>query len=272
VHRRGPYSATGGIATLDIPRPSAGDQPGVTLLSALAGSTCVPAQQPAKTMIMISDREAMDDATRLYDAVNSVDISRTLELLLREPSSVVGLIHENGFHKLTLMATRLAPALRVHLWLADRHYGKVPGNIHNHRWCFASKILAGSITTASFVASSDAGQTYEHCLYDPYADPEMLYVGSVRLKRQDVETFHVGQCYYLDSRIIHQAEPLMGQPTVTLIARSEPQRKAADVYAAERPRGLPGASVRLSEAQVLRDLQYVYELISAGVGNTRCSP
>ena len=211
----------------------------------------------------------MDDASQLHDVVNSVDISPMLERFLRDPSGIAGVIHENGFHKLTFKTIKHGPVLRAHIWMADRHYGKDPGNIHNHRWGFVARVLAGSMTTTSFIASSGGSQRHEHYLYDPEADPEMLYVGSSMLERRDVEVFKVGQCYYLDAQTIHQAEPLIGQPTVTLIARSEPKRKTADVYATQRIRELRGGSVPLSEAQVLRDLQYVYELFSSRNNTTR---
>jgi hypothetical protein len=201
-----------------------------------------------------------DDASQLHNAVNSVDISSMLERFLKDPSGIEGEMHENGFHKLTFKIIKHGPVLRAHIWITGRHYGKDPGNIHNHRWSFVSRVLTGSMTTTSFIASSGGGQRHKHYLYDPDADPEMLYVGSSMLERQDVEVFEAGQCYYLDAQTIHQAEPLTGQPTVTLIARSEPKRKAADVYATQRIRELPGGSVPLSEAQILRDLQYVYEL------------
>ena len=207
--------------------------------------------------------DAMDEASQLTEAVDSLDLPSALVLLLNDTSTIAGVVHANGFHKLTFPQGRATSVLRLHIWMPDRNYGKVPGNIHNHRWSFVSKIFAGAMTTTSFVPSASDGRTYHHYLYDPEAESGMLHLGCAMLKRREARTFRAGERYFVDSEVVHQAEPLGSQPTVTLIARSASKKKVADVYATQHLSKIVNDAAALTEAQIRRDLLYVYQLISA---------
>jgi hypothetical protein len=171
------------------------------------------------------------DRTSLQQALDPSYARYIVASLINDPSKVEGVVHDNGFYKLTLGKAPGGVVLRAHIWLEDQAPHKCDGNIHNHRWSFASMILQGTMTTVSFEVDRDGELSVQHYTYTPDADTEICYVGRARLRQTSSVTFADGDCYYLEASTIHQAQPDAGLTTVTLVARSKAEREYADVYA-----------------------------------------
>ncbi len=179
-----------------------------------------------------------------------------------DPSEVEGVVHDNGFYKLTLGKAPGSVVLRAHIWFEDQHLHRGDGNIHNHRWSFASRILQGVMTTVSFEVGSGGDLSVQHHTYTPGADPEIRYIAPARLRQVSSETFADGDCYYLEASTVHQAQPRPGLTTVTLVARSEAEREYADVYATRHLPEAPGQPTFLPRNVVAREIRRVHGLLS----------
>ncbi|QKW06319.1 hypothetical protein HUT18_07795 [Streptomyces sp. NA04227] len=77
---------------------------------------------------------------------------------LRPPGEAQAFVHPNGFVKLPLARTEDgATRLFLHVWRAD----SVDGDVHDHRWPFASVVLRGELShtlTDVTVGSTSAGR------------------------------------------------------------------------------------------------------------------
>jgi len=198
----------------------------------------------------------------LQEALDPSYVRHMVADLMNDPSTVEGVVHDNGFYKLTLGKAPAGAVLRAHIWLQGKLLHQGDGNIHNHRWSFASKILKGTMTTVSFDVVRDGELQVRHYTYTPDAATEICYIGPARLRQVSSETFSDGDSYYLEASTIHQAHPGAGLTTVTLVARSKAEREYADVYV---PRGLQGPTGRpsvLPPKVVARELSRVYNLLA----------
>lgn len=141
--------------------------------------------------------------------------------------------HEIGFDKITLGVDPTSGALlRAHFWKEagnDLEASPLAGNLHNHRWNFASRILQGELRIDKFTLSSN-GQTYRHYRYWPEHGDDLEFVGHAGLDVGGSELVREGAEYFEEANEIHHATPAPGDPAVTLMARSRSTRAYADVY------------------------------------------
>jgi hypothetical protein len=198
------------------------------------------------------------DQTSMRETLEPSFVNPMIARLMHDPSKVKGVIHDNGFYKFTLGQTTCGIVLRAHIWLEEHCLRQGDGNIHNHRWSFASRILQGAMTTASFKADDTGTLSLIHHTYRPGA-PGIRHVGAARLSQVSSETFAEGEFYYLDATTLHRAQPEPGRTTVTLIARSKAEREYADVYASyhlseasDSPKFLPPDLVTCELSRVQR--------------------
>jgi hypothetical protein len=187
---------------------------------------------------------------------------------LSRPEEVRAYNHENGFEKLTLGADpSTGTLLRAHFWgrMDDETLLRVAGNLHNHRWNFASMVLQGELRVAKFVESS-VGDEFNHYQYWPESGDELEFIGRSRLEQSSVGYYGAGTKYHEPADEIHHASPLAGSDTVTVMARSASQRTYADVYTREARPEMVDTFSPLPVSRVSHLLGELNDLIGASRG------
>jgi hypothetical protein len=201
------------------------------------------------------------DALRLRDALDPSCVRPLVASLMDNPFQVSGVMHDNGFHKLTLGETPTGITLRAHIWIQGSCADVGSINAHNHRWCFVSRVLSGSITSIYFETVSCDSVELTHYTYTPDSDPEVRCTGSAYLREKFAKTFKSGDCYYMDDREIHKAHTDPGLRTVTLVARGDPVREYADVYSTRKLSEGPSRPRYLPPKIVTEDIKSLYDLL-----------
>jgi hypothetical protein len=135
--------------------------------------------------------------------------------------------HPLGFDKFVLFASPLYE-VRIHIWWPDAAKGR--GDIHNHRFSFASAVIAGAIQVSSYRAGRPgvamtrlAESRVESNVY------EYNPVGSVEVKRITTLALSRGSAYYMDSSELHRVEVMGKGMTATLFISSGDERKNTTV-------------------------------------------
>jgi hypothetical protein len=173
----------------------------------------------------------------------------------------VGYRHPNGFTKIRL--ARLADSgwiIRLHIWEPDA----VDGDIHNHRWHFASYVVNGSIAEQRYeVTNSDGPWTMHDC--SPSLDGEYVLANArpcdVRLVAED--KYQCGDSYQRPADALHVAKTAGHRTAVTLFIQGPDATKMTTVL---RAPGTLSVSRRMlpmcSSAELKHELRDVLKLIS----------
>ena len=139
--------------------------------------------------------------------------------------------HHNGFRKLVLLQSA-AFKLRLHLWEArnEAHHE----NIHDHRWNFASALLAGSFQTVIWEEDPEGPEVRLNCTYTPAKEGQTYGVrenGLVQLRQQATHTLQAGDLYYMPASTLHQVtDPGQGH-TRSLMLTATPVLEGCKLYA-----------------------------------------
>jgi hypothetical protein len=142
-------------------------------------------------------------------------------------------IHDNGFFKLVLKedpATRAK--LRLHLWNTGSDMRTSESNIHNHRWRFCSRILAGEVKYQIFSPARLPGDPYLKYSYsrtNSTTQYNFVESGYQNLSLVEEGTMLTGVTYSLMPNVLHRVTPLSPQ-LLTLVAHDPPCRPNTDVY------------------------------------------
>jgi mannose-6-phosphate isomerase-like protein (cupin superfamily) len=139
--------------------------------------------------------------------------------------------HHNGFRKLVLLQNA-AFKLRLHLWevRSERHHE----NIHDHRWNFASALLAGRFQTVIWEEDAEGPEVRLDCTYTPAREGSVYSVrenGQVRLRPQRTHTLQKGDIYYMPASTLHQVTDLGEGVTRTLMLTATPVLDDCKLYA-----------------------------------------
>lgn len=143
-------------------------------------------------------------------------------------------VHANGFLKIVLLAG-VEFKLRLHLWLSTTAGPtERPEDVHNHRWDFASHMLAGSYRYQQF-APDDGGLPYYRYIYEPVGGS-----GSFSLRERGMQglscvfdaTIGAGCTYLLRGEVLHRVIGGPSRPTATLMLQAAAKRPVTDLYAA----------------------------------------
>ncbi|WP_426491260.1 cupin domain-containing protein [Hymenobacter sp. 102] len=139
--------------------------------------------------------------------------------------------HHNGFRKLVLLQNA-AFKLRLHLWEArsERHHE----NIHDHRWNFASALLAGRFQTVIWEEDAQGPEVRLDCTYTPAREGSVYGVrenGRVRLRPQRTHTLQEGDIYYMPASTLHQVTDPGEGATRTLMLTATPVLEECKLYA-----------------------------------------
>jgi hypothetical protein len=167
-----------------------------------------------------------------------------LRALLDERSDVAPLAaasyaHPNGFDKLVLRTAPTGHKLVLHAWWPRPTPADADaGHIHDHRWSFATAVLAGGYRYVEFEeAPPDADASDLQVFKHVYASPggargyEIWPEGRRGLRRLRSGALRRGDVYPLDASVLHLVEIDDGEPTVTLFLQGAPVRRSTRVFA-----------------------------------------
>ena len=153
--------------------------------------------------------------------------------------------HPNGFAKIVLLSLPRYN-LRLHIWRNVPGQRPGPENIHNHRWDFATTLLAGGYCHQEF-RPAPSGEEYFAYTYRPAAglgyslDP--LGIKALRC----VFNAHLaqGSRYTISSDVLHRVVPDLSEPTASLVLQGPHLPSRVEVFATQEV-GRVG-SVQLAE-------------------------
>ncbi|RFP64357.1 hypothetical protein D0N36_14300 [Hymenobacter lapidiphilus] len=163
--------------------------------------------------------------------------------------------HHNGFRKLVLLQNA-AFKLRLHLWEAnsERHHE----NIHDHRWNFASCLLAGRFQTVVWEEDPTGPETRLDCTYTPAQGNGHYGVrenGQVRLRQRATHQLQAGDLYYMPASTLHQVtDPGQGE-TITLMLTATPVLDHCKLYAEHSIPEQDKQNVPFSRAEIQHELR-----------------
>lgn len=174
--------------------------------------------------------------------------SADLATMLSAPSEVVSLLrdylrlaeagqvpcgsshqHPNGFEKLSVYRSTQSDArVRVHVWWDG--LASMESTIHDHRWHFASHVLAGRMVATNF-RETDAGapgaEEY-HCSQtsDILADQEkqIQALGKRALQAVSSYVLNEGDAHALHAEVPHQVIAESGTFSATIVITGAPVR------------------------------------------------
>lgn len=205
--------------------------------------------------------------TRLVTLLATGEAASTVEVLLLGDAAPLDEVasrsyaHPNGFRKLVIALARDGTRLRVHHW----PQGDVEtSNVHNHRWAFASAIVAGRVRSA-LLAIGEEGETVERYRFEP-SHPGGRYTlspaGTGTLAITSVADYGPGSTYAISAEQLHRvrAEP----NTLSLVLSGPSERDHTDVF---RPSGLHQQSrdlPLLSPREVRESLELLARELRAG--------
>lgn len=171
-------------------------------------------------------------------------------VLLFEAIAAESYHHRNGFSKFTIPGSHGLgdENLRVHIW-DDCGDSFVNSDAHDHRWTFSSRVLAGGVEHATYLAHEDPAGKY--CRYLHYLDDRhptgycLEPVGRATLEMQSRCELVAGTIYGLDENIVHRVGIHSGGYAATLVLEQAEVHNATSVYAHDDSRA-PDSPLRSS--------------------------
>jgi hypothetical protein len=143
--------------------------------------------------------------------------SRTRDGLARIARHGAPEAHPNGF---SCVAVAFRPSrwrLRLHLWTRPAKQA----DIHSHRWNFASRLLAGSLSTRSYRAHPEPGDHLQFaCGRSAAHGYTFRCMGSCRVSQTGERTYRAGDAYGQDWRGLHTVDPA-ALPAMTVVLQGK---------------------------------------------------
>lgn len=191
--------------TAATPHPATGVQSAIPSIAALLSGG-----QPAEVMSAVAEvlrRYALSQLTSDLIAV-STD-ARWLEKVAAQSYR-----HANGFSKLVLADSEVG-RLRLHIWEPGAASEE---NIHEHRWHFASAVIAGTIESETWVDAFDHdAPTFKEFIYEVRAGrASRRSVGRTRAACARTAVRRAGDAYYMLPGVMHRITRTNGV-TATLV-------------------------------------------------------
>lgn len=194
----------------------------------------------------------------LYDELGYIlraeEVANTIHKILSHANNLVAVAadsyaHPNGFRKVVLGSRTSGAKLRIHHWPDEKG---VTSNVHNHRWSFASAVIAGAMHSTLLSEHPEGTELMRHTFVpgragDHYA---LALDGPRRVKITDEQTLPAGTGYYLDPEQLHQVRT---EPnTLSVVLTGPAERLTTLVF---RPRGLTPQALSLPrlEVEAVRD-------------------
>jgi hypothetical protein len=139
--------------------------------------------------------------------------------------------HNNGFAKLILHKNDLGYCIRLHAWLDFAAVVERAGNVHNHRWDFASVNLSGAGLVSRNFLPGATGERYHAFSYDRRATNFIFRpLGTVELGDQGESVVERGEVYICRTDQLHIVRPMPGPQMFTLVVQGPATLPAATVY------------------------------------------
>jgi hypothetical protein len=146
--------------------------------------------------------------------------------------------HSNGFAKLVVHVNdEPGFRLRLHVWPSDAGHGSGYENIHNHRWPFASIVLAGAIRVEQFQEIDDFDQpgavVCNRLIYDAAAPGrvgQLRVEGKCALRKLGRPVYPAGTVYFCDTDMLHTVARASGGTAATLMLAGAASGTDALVY------------------------------------------
>jgi hypothetical protein len=179
-------------------------------------------------------------------ALSTLDVIELFESYL-DPRNVASLsaiieesyIHANGFYRISFPGTPSSPVrIRLHTWREswDKDVQEDVPDAHNHKWPFASRILAGGLVHDILRVRPGEGP-YEHFRHVDLGDRyQLLRAGHASLELTSVEVTTAGEEYCMTPETVHRVFPQAGHYSATLVAELERVRNVTDVFAGTKRR------------------------------------
>ena len=128
--------------------------------------------------------------------------------------------HPNGFVKIRLRSLPNGTILRLHLWPDHTNIG----DIHSHRWDFASLIVDGSLLDMQYASIAGSSQQSYRCYPNARARKYSFVAADpidVHLVTDDLH--HQGSFYSQPMHRLHFATAGSGFPATTIVLQGPPQ-------------------------------------------------
>jgi hypothetical protein len=111
--------------------------------------------------------------------------------------------HPNGFTKIRLMTRKECEwAVRLHVWAE----GASDYDIHSHRWDFASRIVAGSLTEETYDLTSESGEHAKYrCAPSIEGRYDLKFENSCGVHLASRNMYTQGASYERDATTLHMA-------------------------------------------------------------------
>ncbi len=152
------------------------------------------------------------------------------------PLAALSYRHPNHFEKLVLAQVPSGHKVVVHVWPGGGESPHRDGNLHNHRWHFATRVLIGSYSFTEFEvaeAANGTGPIHREHRYSvgPDGEHRLEDVGPCRMVVTQRRTLRSGDTYLLPNSVVHQIEMGDQAPTVTLFVQGPPVSSSTRVFA-----------------------------------------
>jgi hypothetical protein len=180
-------------------------------------------------------RSVNEPSIALTTLRNTAPLAALLELIRRDRSSLAELAscsyrHRNGFDKIVLASAGAAGLKMVlHVWpcqdLPDEDH------IHDHRWDFASIVLAGALKLDLY-QPDHRGEPHSVMRYRSLPGPgncELERAGTMAVSLHASVTMTVGSSYTWSADVLHRAYGVPGKLTATLIVQGPARRSNTSV-------------------------------------------
>jgi hypothetical protein len=211
--------------------PVAADPQSLKLLESLEsglGDRLERARTPAELGDVLRSLCAPPLLPRLLDRIlEKEDLTPLVEQSYRHP---------NHFEKLVLARVPSGHKVVAHVWPgAKRGKPHRDGNLHDHRWHFATYVLAGSYGFTEFEvgrADRGSGPVYREHRYSVglRGEHRLEDVGPRYLVTTQRRTLRAGDAYLLPNSVIHHIEMDDPAPTVTLFVQGPPISASTRVF------------------------------------------
>jgi len=182
--------------------------------------------------------------------------------------------HINGFDKIVLLASdEPAYKLRLHIWwpsLGGPQTRTRTGDIHNHRWHFASAVLSGRFSFEHYELNEDGDEYNWYEYYSAGGSGHFLLkpLGSIGASRTFEGLMVEGMSYYLSNQVPHRVCRDESELVATLVLQGRPITNSTTVLSvrqpssAEEPLQIPTPTI--GEADLARSLGRLSEVLSVG--------
>jgi hypothetical protein len=181
--------------------------------------------------------------TRLLDPGRlELLIARVLDPDGPDPRALAGsYLHPNGFEKLVLHRAPSGHKIVLHAWWPDRPGAPAAStNLHDHRWHFATAVLAGGYRFSEFreapLTVSTGQAVFKHVYESPAGAGRYLlrFDGRCRLEPTRHRRLDEGSVYLLPCDVIHDIDTRVSEPTVTLFVQGPPVQPSTRVFSRTR--------------------------------------